>query len=200
MKVAYYRRNYSGFDTTANELSGYIILALRYLVDQSTTTRPFQHEIHPYAHWFSHQRQTSPLFRSIRFPDVVPRLSSTFQLLEADFLRLPQQSDTGKGPSYDIIVTVFFIDTSLNVIETLEQIYRLLSPGGIWLNIGPLLWTGGSQSGLELSLDEVLHLAKIVGFHIEDSRRSVECEYTADTLAMMQWIYKAEFWCARKPT
>lgn len=174
-----------------------MILALKFILDVETTGNPFQHEVYPYAHWFSHQRQTSSLFRSIRFPDSIPRLSPTFRLLEADFLRLPHRS----AFSYDIIVTVFFIDTSLNIIETLEQIFRLLSPGGIWLNIGPLLWTGGSQASLELSLDEMLRLVETVGFRLEEnSRKSVECEYTADTEAMMRWIYKAEFWAARKPS
>jgi hypothetical protein len=61
-------------------------------------------------------------------------------------------------------------------------------------------------------LAEVLSAAESIGFIIEGEgeigkgdqdekklRRTVDCEYTGDKNAMMRWIYKAEFWVARKP-
>jgi len=190
-----------GFDTTANELSFFMNLAFRFLLSTNTTQYPNQHVLQPYASWFSHQRTSDALFRHVSFPDVVPRLGpSTLQLSELNFLSL--RAPAGDPPGYDFIVTLFFIDTSLNVIETLEQIHALLRPGGTWINLGPLLWTGGGQAAVELSLEEVLRLVKIIGFEIcEDGsrkRRTVECEYTADREAMMRWLYQAEFWVATK--
>ena len=51
-----------------------------------------------------------------------------------------------------------------------------------------------------------MDVAEAVGFIFNhegmDGRRgsrAVDCEYTADSKAMMQWIYKAEFWVAKKP-
>ncbi|KAJ7810825.1 N2227-like protein-domain-containing protein [Mycena leptocephala] len=175
-------------ETTANELSFFMNLAFRFLLEPSTTSVVNEHTIHPYAHWFSHQRSAESLFRSIRFPDAVPRSSPRFKLI----------------PGYDYIVTLFFIDTSLNILTTLEHIYYLLRPGGTWINLGPLLWTGGAQSKLELSLEEVLGAVEELGFVIdlrEDGQQSttVECEYTSDAQAMMRWIYRAEFWVAHKP-
>ena len=191
----------SGFDTTANELSYFMILALRFLLSPSTTSTLNEHTIRPFCHWFSHQRSRDSLFRPIHFPDVIPRLGTNFRLAEADFLLL-------KSPSsgYHYITTLFFIDTSLNVVQTIEHIYSLLRPGGIWINLGPLLWTAGAQAKVELSLEEVLRLSEAIGF-VFDTRdgdpskksRTVNCEYTADQAAMMQWIYNAEFWVARKP-
>jgi hypothetical protein len=113
---------------------------------------------------------------------------------------------------YDFVVTLFFIDTSLNIIATLQKIHALLAPGGTWINLGPLLWTGGAEAVMELSLEEVFALAEEVGFTIlgtekenngypvpEKMRpRTVECEYTADRSAMMRWLYQAEFWVAMK--
>ena len=205
----------SGFNTTANELSYFMILAFRFLVSPGTTTSVNEHAIHPYAHWFSHQRSNDALFRPVLFPDVVPRLSHKFRLIEGDFLHLsplvtPTQSTTSRRKQeascevagYDYIVTLFFIDTSQNVLTTMEHIYRLLKPGGAWINLGPLLWTGGAQTKLELSLEEVFAAAHYIGF-IDDSstkNRTVECEYTSDMFAMMCWIYKAELWVMRKPT
>ncbi|KAF9644136.1 N2227-domain-containing protein [Thelephora ganbajun] len=129
-------------------------------------------------------------------PDVVPRLSDAFHLDEGDFF------DTFPGWSY--VVTLFFIDTSLNVIKTVRHIYSLLEPGGVWINLGPLLWTS-SGVALELSLDEVVRVAELVGFELlpvnehGESVKMVECEYTSDSEAMMRWLYRAAFWIARKP-
>lgn len=180
-------------------------LAFRFLLSPKATKIPNEHTVRPYAHWFSHQRTVDSVFRSIPFPDVVPRLSSNFKLVERDFLTLSAPS-TPPLHGYHNITTLFFIDTSLNVIQTIEHIYALLRPGGTWINLGPLLWTGGAQAKVELSLEEVMNVAEAVGFILDHeagdgtgSSMTVNCEYTADSNAMMQWIYKAEFWIARKP-
>jgi len=211
-------------------------LAFLFLLSPSTTTTPHQHTVHPYAYWFSHQRSNSSQFRGITFPDVVPRLKSNLHLAEQDFLtirvpRPPPNTDSNRRfwsseaqghayalTGYDFVVTLFFIDTSLNVFDTIEHIYTLLRPGGTWINLGPLLWTGGAQAKVELSLEEVLRAVEEIGFIVEASdarggqgreeeeqgdnrtstRKTVECEYTGDPRAMMRWIYKAEFWIARK--
>ena len=189
-------------------------LGLRFLFSPSCSQRTNQHAIHPYAHWFSHQRTNTNLFRSITFPDVVPRLSPTFHHLPGDFLRLKPITNS-ESAQYDVIVTQFFIDTSFNIISTLEQIHALLKPRGMWINLGPLLWRSGAQAALELSLEEMLLLAEKVGFDFmevgghagqsdENGRdfgrksKTIECEYTADKNAMMRWVYKAEFWMAQK--
>jgi carnosine N-methyltransferase len=117
-------------------------------------------------------------------------------LVEGDFFKL--------SASWSHVVTLFFIDTSLNVIKTIQHIYSLLEPGGVWINLGPLLWVS-SGVALELSLDEVLQVAELVGFELlpvnesGESVAMVECEYTSDPEAMIRWLYKAAFWIARKP-
>lgn len=195
-------RRLVGFDATANELSHFMTLALRFLLSPATTQRAEQHTIYPYVYWFSHQRSNDALFRPVAFPDAVPRLGERLHLVEGDFL--------AHRATYDVVATLFFIDTSLNVIATLEHIFELLRPGGMWINLGPLLWPGGGQARVELSLDEVLRLAKMIGFEIEGEdgspleaealrRRGVRCEYTGDRRAMMKYMYDAEFWVARKP-
>ncbi|EJD08181.1 N2227-domain-containing protein [Fomitiporia mediterranea MF3/22] len=190
-----------GFASYANELSSFMNLSLRFLLSPHLTRSTSQHTLHPYAHWSSHQRTNANLFRSISFPDVLPRLSNTFKHISGDFLTL------GPANSYDFIVTQFFIDTSYNIISTIEQIHSLLRPAGTWINLGPLLWRSGGQAALELSLDELVQLVEKIGFifvtegKCEEERkktRTVECEYTADREAMMRWIYKAEFWVAEK--
>ncbi|KZP25089.1 hypothetical protein FIBSPDRAFT_856012 [Athelia psychrophila] len=153
--------------------------------------------------------------RGVRVPDVVPRLSPAFQILEGDFLHVPAPSGPG---GYDAVATLFFIDTAVDVPRTIAHIFALLKPGGWWINLGPLLWTGGGRA-VELSLAEVLSVCRAVGFEIygenvhEEAgdgdaqvkkksalgRRTIRGEYTADREAMMRWVYEAEFWVARKP-
>ncbi|KAF9262644.1 N2227-domain-containing protein [Marasmius fiardii PR-910] len=186
-----------GFDTTANELSFFMNLSFRFLLSPKTTTSIDQHALHPYGYWFSHQKSNDALFRAIRFPDVVPHVTGNLHLSEGDFLAL------SPAQGYDYVVTLFFIDTSTNVLATLDQIHTLLRPGGLWINLGPLLWCSGSQARLELSLDEVFAAARATGFTIVEEDecmkpRTVPCEYTHDAKAMMKWIYQAEFWVARK--
>ncbi len=192
-------------------------LAMRFLFSPKATTTKNEHHIQPFAHWFAHQRSNEPLFRIVSFPDVVPRFASNLELIESDFLKLvvPTQGLEGQSTSptpglstqgYDFIVTLFFIDTSINVFATIEKIHYLLRPGGIWINLGPLLWPGGAQAKVELSLEEVMSVVKDVGFLVHQSSdpddvrapRTVECEYTSDKNAMMRWIYSAEFWVAVK--
>ena len=217
ISVGLIRILFLGFDTTANELSFFMTLALRFLFSPKATSSVNEHWLRPYAYWFSHQKSNESLFRRVSFPDVIPRFTPNFHLVEQDFLTLPipsaERSDNlaliwstnQSSEGYDFIVTLFFIDTSLDVFATMKHIYTLLRPGGSWINLGPLLWTGGTQAKVELSLDEVLLAAENIGFVIQNeaqgtnARRTVECEYTSDPNAMMQMIYKAEFWVARKP-
>jgi len=74
------------------------------------------------------------------------------------------------------------------VIAYVETIYRVLRKGGVWINLGPLLWhwegrevpkrsaAGGSGDGvsgiegtgsMELTLEEVLGVVEACGFRIE---------------------------------
>lgn len=45
-----------------------------------------------------------------------------------------------KPEDWDCVTTCFFIDCAPNVIAFVETIYKILKPGGIWINLGPLLY------------------------------------------------------------
>ena len=40
---------------------------------------------------------------------------------------------------WDCVATCFFIDTAHNVIEYVERMWKILKPGGVWINFGSLL-------------------------------------------------------------
>ena len=118
-----------------------------------------QYEIAPYLHSFSHHRSSEKMLRTVSFPDVVPDRDATLTFTPGDFLELYRARAT-----HDAVVTLFFIDTVLthflsfpseslgltacvflqasNIVSYLETLYGLLKPGGVWINLGPLLWYG----------------------------------------------------------
>lgn len=98
-------------------------------------------------------------------------------------------SSPTESQKWDVVATCFFIDTARNFIRYLEVFNHLLPLGGLWINLGPLLWhyEGGSGSGsddneskkklleddisIELTLEEVLDCTRRMGFEIEVSSR-----------------------------
>ncbi|KAF8899724.1 N2227-like protein [Mucidula mucida] len=232
-RLAYEIASMEEWDVTAVERSPYMNIARRALLPSSPTVhlpKLNQFQFHPFSWWWSHQRSSENLFRGVSFPDVVPQ-SPNLTIIEGDFLELSPQSalrtETPSPPAsvldvallrkrdvgYDYIVTLFFIDALPNPVRTLAHIYSLLASGGVWINLGPLLYGTGGQERVELSLDEVLAVAESLGFEFDDMRQygfqendaqgkqrttTVNCEYTCDDRAMMRWVYGAEMWVARK--
>lgn len=195
----------TGFQVTMNEWSAYMNLAYRYL---SSITTPESVSFHPYIDWWSHHATTGDLMRPVTFPDQLIRPSSVM-LIEGDFVvEFAQQ--TGK---YDVIVTLFFIDTARNLVSYLETIHRLLRPGGRWINFGPLLY--GSAPFLQLSLEEIVALSEEIGFEfveMEDASASAcgsitvdgipvrgqEVAYGQNSRGLSKNAFQAQFWVATK--
>lgn len=142
----------------------------------------------------------------------------------ADFL-CQYESDAEKG-SRDAVVTLFFLDTAPNLIRYLQAIYDVLRPGGVLVNVGPLLWhfennppgsNGQDDDGdgvhdlrnssgiadpgsFELTNDEVMALVKKVGFQVEWIKTGLDLPYIQDHDSMLLTVYKGTSWLARKPT
>lgn len=99
-------------------------LSLRLLLSPETTAI-HQYTVHPYAHWWSHQRSNQETFRGIAIPDVLPRRSSNWTILEEDFLTLSSDSPwtSSIDARYDTIVTLYFIDTASNIISYVSEYF-----------------------------------------------------------------------------
>lgn len=183
-----------------------------------------EHQIFPWLHSFSnHQSTGSHLLRSVRVPDVVPAeiLSGPiqpggFSLVAGDFEEVYGPSQWHAAPAnpaatdeeeedsghvnqrgrWSAIATCFFIDTARSVLTYLRIIHGLLADGGVWVNLGPLLWhfentpAAGAKGerSIELSLDEVLALASEVGFEIKE-HKMVRSTYTGTPDGMLEHVY-----------
>lgn len=180
-----------------NEWSMYMNLAYRYV---SSLSVPNSVPFHPYIDWWSHQPTTNDLQRSVTFPNEVIHPSSVL-LIEGDFTTVFAEH-TGQ---YDILVTLFFIDTARNLVTYLETIHRLLRPGGRWVNLGPLLY--GTAPFVQLSLDEIVRLSESMGFDFQETDptsgnitlpglpvRGLEVAYGRNERGLNKNAYQAQYW------
>lgn len=119
--------------------------------------------------------------------------SKNVVLVEGDFTREFAHS----AGTYDAIATLFFIDTARNLVSYLETIHSLLKPGGVWVNVGPLLY--GSAPWVQLSLDEVVAVAEAMGFEFDMPQwQEREVMYNFNASALWRNGYVAQYWVATK--
>lgn len=56
--------------------------------------------------------------------------------VDSPLLTVIESSLSWSVESWDCVATCFFIDTAHNVIEYMETIWKILKPGGAWINLG----------------------------------------------------------------
>ena len=88
-----------------------------------------------------------------------------FQLLFADALRPPFAPAT-----VDVVLTAWFIDAvTADLRVTAAAINRVLRPGGLWINIGPLRFSG--ELPQQYSIEEVHDIVGAASFALGSSAR-----------------------------
>ncbi|KAI9646078.1 hypothetical protein NHQ30_005517 [Ciborinia camelliae] len=214
-----------GFDVEGNEISYHQLLASAYILN--SCPRKENHTIFPWVHSFSNHKTRENQLRSVKIPDIHPgdALYSNPQAGEmsmsaSDFLLLYGHEE--RAGYYDAVATVFFLDTAPNIIRYLEVIRNCLIPGGLLINMGPLLWhfennppgsstpspkQPGNQyqdqgiadpGNVELTNSEILLLLPKLGFTVLTSSTDLKAPYIQDPESMLQNTYSASFWVARK--
>ncbi len=130
-----------------------------------------QYEIYPFIHSFSNIVFSDDQLKPIFIPDILPSdvpPNSNFSMVAGDFVEVyGEEQHTEK---WDCLVTCFFIDTAKNILEYIEIFHRILKTGGLWINLGPLLYHYENSPGemsIELSLDQVKSAVKEIGFRFQ---------------------------------
>ncbi|KAG7123758.1 Carnosine N-methyltransferase like protein [Verticillium longisporum] len=190
-----------GFEVTTNEWSMYMNLAYRFLEKHP---RVGSNNVHPFIDGWSHHASTADMFRGVAFPDR-PVNTSAVVLVEGDFTT----AFKGQNGHFDALVTHFFIDTARNLMSYFETIHGLLRKGGIWVNLGPLLY--GTGPYVQLSLDEIIAVVNAMGFEFVDAPESCgeltfadekvrgrEAVYGFNERALVKNAYNAQSWVMRK--
>ena len=225
----------AGYHVEGNEISYHQLLASSWMLNH--TQRPEQFDLFPFALTFSNHVSRADQLKVVKVPDVHPGTQlekasigmqthafERMSMTAADFLAV-YVTEEHQGV-YDAVTTVFFVDTAPNVVRYIEAIRNCLKEGGVWINLGPLLWhfeergpsgsgegTGKGQDGkdekqppgvgepgsVELADEEVVALVQQMGFSIEKHElRSQGSGYIQDPRSMLQNIYTTSHWVAIK--
>lgn len=196
-----------GFSCQGNEFSHLMLLSSYFILNRTAEIE--QHKLYPYVHSFSNVPNREALLQAVKVPDVLPSSLppyANFSLVAGDFEEVyggdpTEDSQEPHAGHWDAVLTCFFIDTAKNVVNYLNIIHRILAPGGVWINLGPLLWhwenNSSNDPSIELDLEEVKILARNVGFVIKDERH-VATTYTNNAKSMLAYTYNAAFWVATK--
>ena len=132
-----------GFDTEGNEISFHQLLASSYILN--VCPEPNKHTLFPWIHSFSNHQSRSNHLKSVQVPDLHPGMTlggiesaGEMSMSASDFLLLYGNED--HRDRFDVVATVFFLDTAPNIIRYVEAIQNCLRTGGLLVNVGPLLW------------------------------------------------------------
>ena len=99
--------------------------------------------------------------------------------------------------AWDAIVACFFVDATPDLLRTLQLARAVLRPGGLLLNLGPLLYHNSGAAVPRLAADELVTLVGRCGFDVLESRE-VAASYSQDPLSMVRSEYHCLHFVARK--
>ena len=209
-----------GYAAQGNEFSYHMLLMSAFLLNHCSHADEFT--VHPWIDQPCNVVSAEHMLRCIRIPDVDPRSflepldfgggggsganvarSPNLSMCAGEFLEV-YKDDVG---CWDAVVTCFFLDTAPNVIEYIEAIERLLRPGGVWINFGPLMyhWYSATpdcsderyERAVEFTLEEVRQHREVVRIHVRREEMH-QCGYTMNRESMMRTVYNCAFFSAVK--
>ncbi|KAF2119994.1 methyltransferas-like protein [Lophiotrema nucula] len=216
----------AGFSVEGNEISYHELIASSLVLNY--TKRAGQYNIAPFALNCSNHIARTDQLRTYQVPDIHPgqelaNSTGEMSMSAGDFCVLYSQEDSKE--TFDAVATVFFIDTAPNIIRYIDAVRHCLKPGGIWINLGPLLWHHASRTqpsgqdskeepgsthdhadkgiadpgSVELTDEEVIALVEHLGFEIQKHETGkIETGYISNPNSMLQSTYRPSFWIARK--
>ncbi|KAJ9667136.1 hypothetical protein H2201_002656 [Coniosporium apollinis] len=138
-----------GFSVEGNEISYHQLMASNMILND--ITRAEQYPLYPWALSSSNHVSRADQLQGVMIPDVHPaaaleeasigkrmHASERMSMSAGDFCVVYKNAEN--SGVYNAVTTVFFIDTAPNLIAYIETIRNCLKTGGIWINLGPLLW------------------------------------------------------------
>jgi carnosine N-methyltransferase len=217
-----------GFTVEGNEISHHQLLASQFILQHREEEGQFT--LFPWIQSFSNHICREDQFQKVLVPDVYcgsvldKEQRNRLSLNAAPFTTYRNKDHTNL---YDAVATVFFLDTAPNLLRYMETVHNCLRPGGIWINVGPLLWNceengpGGRGEGdtdedhacksrmghggaigiggkLEFTQSDVLSLLGKFGFSVEVYEVGAKSTYIGNKQSMLQSVYTIAYWVARK--
>ncbi|CAR27380.1 hypothetical protein ZYGR_0I06540 [Zygosaccharomyces rouxii] len=233
-----------GYNCESNEFSYHMLVMSMYILNGGL--KEGQKKIYPFIHAFSHWKSRTDQLKPISIPDFniheqlahndrmamssgsfidcygsneKIRASNTYSISPAMKLTRAQMESV-----FDVVITNFFIDTASNIIDYLHSISHVLTPGGLWINFGPLLYhfecddqvedtyevdpfTGEKTDihedvplkGLELTADEILEVSiNKLNFKCLDKEFAVHSGYGRSPSLNAVPGYMCNYWVLQK--
>lgn len=188
-----------GYFCEGNEFSYFMLIASNFVLNQCTIENQFT--LYPWVHQYVNNLRKCDQIAPIKFPDVCPLKSppkGEIMFTAGDFLQVYEIPN-----SYDCVATCFFIDCANNIVEFIETIYKILVPGGIWVNLGPLLYHFSdmpAENSIEPTHEDLMTIIDAVGFETLKSETGVRTKYAQNPKSMLKSEYESLFWVCRKPS
>ena len=221
----------AGYNAEGNEISYHQLLTSNFILN--VVNEANRYRLYPFLSSFNNHGTRQNQLHCVSIPDIHPgqafgknlalgRRNGQMNMTAGDFIM--SYSSVDSACSFDSVITVYFIDTASNVIQYMETIHNCLDEGGIWINIGPLLWhfddgnekkdadseqgvipqdEGNSTAELgsfELTNEEVIVLAQSFGFELLSQAILPPAYggYIQDSKSMLQYAYRCSHWVMRK--
>lgn len=120
-------------------------------------------------------------------------------MIAGDFVQV--YGDQSQADSWDCVCSCFFIDCANNIVEFLEIIHRILRPGGIFINYGPLLYhycDVPAEVSIEPSYQDLHEIIEKIGFIFIKEDTKVKSKYSQNPSSMAQLSYDSVFFVVQK--
>jgi len=224
-----------GYSVQGNDFSLFMLLASDFMLNGGIATPENPIMISP---WLLESRNvhspTDPL-RIVKIPDVDPYtvLSERVNVDECEAANLPEfsmaagefaaiYSTEREQGQWHAVVCSFFLDTAPSIVEYIQILHGMLTPGGFVISFGPLLyhWSGPAMrpddktmtdyherysyldvrylNSVDLCWEDVREIFINVGFEMVEEKAGVHSLYTADRRSMMNMSYRCVSFVARK--
>jgi carnosine N-methyltransferase len=197
-----YELSLRGFFTEGNEFSLFMLIASNFILNRCLLSNQF--EIFPFCHQFVNNLNRDDPLVSCRFPDVSAYQSppkGEMNMIAGDFMEI--YGDPSQENSWDCVCSCFFIDCANNIVDFLEVIYKILRPGGIFINYGPLLYhfcDVPSEVSIEPSYEDLHEIIEKIGFKFLKEDTKVPSKYSQNPASMCQLEYNSVFFVVQKKT
>lgn len=186
-----------GYACQGNEFSLFMLFASNFVLNRCHGVK--LHKVYPWVHHYCNNIKSSDQLEYVMFPDVNPSdlpPNSRFSMAAGDFVEVYVDKNV-----WDCVATCFFLDTANNVVSYVETIWNILKPGGIWINLGPLLYHFAdisNEDSIEPSYEEVRDIIHKIGFVMLKEKLNVHTTYAQNPHSMLQYEYKSVLFVCQK--
>lgn len=234
-----------GYAAEGNEYSAFMLMTSNYIMNNIMESNAFK--ICPWVDSVCNVINTEDPYTPISIPDRAaseiiescpwhdseadvraqvpyPRLG----MAAGDFIEIYGENSPSAKGSFDAVLTCFFIDTAPVAVDYVDTIWHVLKPGGVWINLGPLLYhwvTDTDNNGdsrydhsIEMSWEELRYVIEGKGFQLRTQEHTestgskhaqllrddgkvkfIKCSYSRPQNQLMWTQYNCLFFTAVKP-